>query len=75
MKDEVFLIERPEKFGGNLKFTNYKELEQAFVDGLHPLDLKNAVAKYVNMILEPIHTYFEKHPENYDKMRELGIIH
>ncbi|EMR74284.1 tyrosyl-tRNA synthetase [Thermoplasmatales archaeon SCGC AB-539-N05] len=74
LKDEVFLIERPEKFGGNLKFANYKELEQAFVDGLHPLDLKNATAKYVNMILEPVHTYFEKQPENYNKMKKAGII-
>jgi len=49
-------------------------LEDAFVSGLHPLDLKNATACYVNKILEPIHTYFEKHPENYNKMKEAGII-
>jgi tyrosyl-tRNA synthetase len=74
LKDKSFLIERPEKFGGNLEFTTYKELENAFVDGLHPLDLKNGTASYINKILAPIHEYFEKHPENYDKMREAGII-
>jgi tyrosyl-tRNA synthetase len=74
LKGESFLIERPEKFGGNLEFTTYEELENAFVDGLHPLDLKNGTASYINKILAPIHEYFEKHPENYNKMREVGII-
>ncbi|MCK5031687.1 MAG: tyrosine--tRNA ligase [Thermoplasmatales archaeon] len=74
LKDKSFLIERPEKFGGNLKFTTYEELENAFVDGLHPIDLKNGTASYINKILAPIHEYFEKHPENYNKMREAGII-
>ena len=74
LKGEAFLIERPEKFGGNLKFVTYEELEKAFVDDLHPLDLKNGTANYINKILAPIHEYFEKHPENYNKMKELGII-
>jgi tyrosyl-tRNA synthetase len=69
-----FLIERPEKFGGNLEFKTYLELEAAYVAGLHPLDLKNATANHINVILEPVHAYFEKHPENYLKMKEVGII-
>ena len=74
LKNESFLIERAEKFGGNLEFQSYDELEKAVIGGLHPLDLKNATAKYVNKILEPIHTYFEKHPENYNKIKMAGII-
>jgi len=74
LKGETFLIERPEKFGGNLKFNSYDELETAFADSLHPLDLKNATANYVNKILEPVIQYFEKHPTNYNKMKELEII-
>ena len=74
LKGELFLIERPEKFGGNLEFASYDELEQAFISGLHPLDLKNATAQYINKILEPVHVYFEKHSDNYKKMKELGII-
>ena len=74
LKNDMFLIERPEKFGGNLEFNSYEDLENAFVLGLHPLDLKNATASHVNKILEPIRQYFEKHPENYDKMKKLGII-
>jgi tyrosyl-tRNA synthetase len=74
LKDEVFLIERPEKFGGNLQFSNYEELEKAYINGLHPLDLKNSTANYINKILEPIHKYFEQNPDNFMKMKKLGII-
>ena len=69
-----FLIERPEKFGGNLEFTTYEDLANAFAAGLHPLDLKNATANLINKILAPVHTYFKMHPENYNKMKKLGII-
>ena len=76
LKDKSFLIQRPEKFGGDLKFSNYGELEKTFEDGLlHPLDLKNATADYVNQILEPVHKYFEKHPTNFEKLKKAGIIH
>jgi tyrosyl-tRNA synthetase len=74
LKDKAFLIERPDKFGGNLEFYSYEDLEKSFIDGLHPLDLKNATASYVNKILEPIHKYFEKNPLNYNKIKELEII-
>ena len=74
LKDEPFLIQRPEKFGGNLEFNTYKELEDSYVNGLHPLDLKNATTIYINKILEPVQKYFEKHPENFNKMKKLGII-
>ncbi|UCD13968.1 MAG: tyrosine--tRNA ligase [Thermoplasmatales archaeon] len=74
LKEEPFLIKRAEKFGGNLEFKSCKELEQAFAGGLHPLDLKNATTGYVNNILEPVHAYFEKHPDNYNKMKGEGVI-
>lgn len=48
-------IKRPEKFGGNLEFSSYHELEKIYEAGrLHPLDLKNAVAESLNEIIEPI---------------------
>jgi len=74
LKDKSFLIDRPEKFGGILEFKNYEELEKAFVTGLHPLDLKNTTTTYINQILEPVHKYFEKHSENYSKIKKEGII-
>jgi len=74
LKGEVFLIERPEKFGGNLEFNTYEELEQAFNGDLHPLDLKNATAQYIIQILEPVRLYFDKHPDTYNAMKNEGVI-
>lgn len=54
-------VERPEKFGGNLEFNSYSELEKNFVEkGVHPLDIKNTCAKYINSLLEPVREHFEK---------------
>ena len=72
--DKTFQIERPEKFGGDIEYGTFDELKNDFIGGLHPLDLKKTTAKYVNEILEPIRKYFEKHSENYSKMKNLKII-
>jgi len=54
-KGEELVIERPEKFGGNVKYKSYEELEKDFTSKkLHPLDLKNALAKEINQMLEPV---------------------
>jgi tyrosyl-tRNA synthetase len=50
-----YVVERVEKFGGNLEFKSYEELEKEFVSKkLHPLDLKNSVIKYLVEILAPV---------------------
>ncbi|MBN2065649.1 MAG: tyrosine--tRNA ligase [Candidatus Thermoplasmatota archaeon] len=74
LEGKSFLIERPEKFGGNLEFDSYGALAEAFEEGLHPLDVKNATAQYVNEVLKPVHVYFEKHPDNYQQIKKAGII-
>jgi tyrosyl-tRNA synthetase len=54
-KKEKFVVERPAKFGGNASYENYQKLEFDFVEKkLHPLDLKNAVAKEIWNLLKPI---------------------
>ena len=51
-KGEKFIVKRPEKFGGNLTYFNYNEIEKDFIEKkLHPLDLKNAVAESLNELL------------------------
>ena len=51
-KGEDFVIQRPEKYGGDLTFKSYDELENAFVkEELHPLDLKMGVAAELNKLL------------------------
>lgn len=54
-KFSTLKIERPAKFGGNLEFNSYAELETAFaLKKLHPMDLKQSVAKNINLLLEPV---------------------
>ncbi len=56
---EEFKVERPSKYGGDITFYSYKELEEAYRNGkLHPLDLKKAVAKEINRIIEPVRSIF-----------------
>jgi len=54
-------IKRPGKFGGNIKYNSYKELEKDFAKKkLHPMDLKSAVAEKLIQILEPARKHFEQ---------------
>ncbi len=56
-KKEKFIIERSEKYDGNLEYSNYKQIERDFTrKRLHPLDLKNAVAKEINLLLKKFRT-------------------
>ncbi len=53
--NEKFIIERPEKYGGNLEYLEYNKIEKDFISKkLHPLDLKNAVAKEISNLLRKI---------------------
>jgi tyrosyl-tRNA synthetase len=62
--DEQFVIERPEKYGGDLSFEEYEALEEAFVSGdLHPADLKKAAADHLAEILESVRAVFEGEEE------------
>jgi tyrosyl-tRNA synthetase len=54
-------IERPEKFGGNLEFKSYEELEKEYTAGkIHPVDLKNSTINSLEMLISPIRKKFEK---------------
>lgn len=54
-RNETFIIERPAKYGGTLKYHDYEKLEKDFTEKkVHPLDLKNALAKELNKLLEPV---------------------
>ena len=55
------LVERPAKFGGNITYYSYADLEKDFASGkLHPLDLKNAVAEKLIEMLKPAREHFKK---------------
>ncbi len=56
----TFVIKRDEKWGGDLSYTNYQDLEKDYADKkLHPQDLKVAVSEWLIAKLEPARKYFE----------------
>ena len=71
-RKDVMRFERPEKFGGNLEFKSYDELERTYLAGkLHPMDLKNGTAAALAEILAPAREYFQNKPENLERMRQV----
>jgi tyrosyl-tRNA synthetase len=58
---EEFVIERTEKYGGDIRFSSYQELEDVYIRGeLHPQDLKLSVAREIAEIIKPVRKHFEK---------------
>lgn len=65
-----FQISRASKFGGDVKYDTAESLEKDYADGhLHPMDLKNALAKHLVDILKPI----QHHLENDEEARKLRV--
>lgn len=63
-KYDNVLVERPEKFGGNLEYSSYEEMEKDFVEGkVKSIDLKMTAAKYINELLEPVRKHFSENSE------------
>jgi tyrosyl-tRNA synthetase len=57
---DEFVIERPTKYGGSISYTSYRDIEHDFVTKkIHPMDLKNSTATYINKIIEPIRQHFK----------------
>ena len=62
-KFEKITINRLEKFGGKIELSNYEDLEKQFLSNkIHPEDLKSSLSIYLNKLLEPIRSHFEKNP-------------
>ena len=52
---EKFKIQRQERYGGDLIYNSYEDLERDYLQGkIHPEDLKNAVTEYLEEIIAPI---------------------
>lgn len=55
-----FTVKRDSKWGGNLEYSSYEDLEKDYAEKkLHPQDLKAAVAQWLITKLEPAREYFE----------------
>ncbi|MEM2838905.1 MAG: tyrosine--tRNA ligase [Thermoplasmata archaeon] len=67
-----FSLLRPEKFGGDVEFSQYRDLCDSYTAGkIHPKDLKENVARELTALLEPVRKHFEKNPAPLRKMLEL----
>ncbi len=64
-------VERPEKFGGNVSYTNYNQLETDFAEKkLHPGDLKQTVGSYLVKIISPIREKLNLNEELYETIKK-----
>ena len=69
-----FTVKRDEKWGGDLSYGSYQELEKDYAEKkLHPQDLKAAVAEWLINKLEPARKYFEN-PERKAALEEIGKL-
>jgi len=75
-KYDSIKIERPSKFGGDIN-VSYDELTKIYSNGsLHPTDLKNTAAVYLNEMIKPVREYFEKNKkakELYEEVKSYSI--
>ncbi|RMW39195.1 MAG: tyrosine--tRNA ligase [Nitrosopumilus sp.] len=64
-------VERPEKFGGNVSYQDYNQLETDFVEKkLHPGDLKQVVGNYLVKIISPIRDKLNLTEELYEAIKK-----
>jgi len=69
---DIVEVLRDKKFGGDMEFSCYGDLERSFIDGsLHPKDLKECCSRYISELLEPVRKHFE---ENADAKRLLEKV-
>lgn len=67
-----FTIPRKEKNGGDITYESYQKLEEDFVAGqLHPGDLKPAVAKALNDLIEPVRQHFINDPDARELLKKI----
>ncbi len=76
-KFDKMLVKRPSKFGGDVEVESYNELRELFVNKkLHPSDLKESTAEYIDQMVSPIRKHFETNrhaKELYNTVKEYQI--
>ncbi|CAD2098559.1 tyrosine--tRNA ligase, putative [Plasmodium vinckei lentum] len=59
-----FNLTRKEKNGGDKLYLTIEEMEKDYISGdIHPLDLKDNVALYINKMLQPVRDHFQNNAE------------
>jgi len=71
-KNKAVILHRDRKYGGDLNFSTYREVEEAYKRGeIHPQDLKANMARILTEILSGVREYFDKKPESLEQMQKL----
>uniref|UniRef100_A0A8C9GHY3 tyrosine--tRNA ligase n=1 Tax=Piliocolobus tephrosceles TaxID=591936 RepID=A0A8C9GHY3_9PRIM len=67
-----FFLKRKESNGGDKIYTKMEDLERDYVNGdIHPLDLKDNVAVYINKLLQPVRDHFQNNEEAKKLLNEI----
>lgn len=67
------VVEREEKNGGNVVYLSYEQLESDFVNkNLHPGDLKAALARILNEMMQPVRDHFQNDPYARELLRKVN---
>src|SRR4029077_4424857 len=70
--NKTVVLKRDQKYGGDLEFSSFRELEEAYKsDKIHPQDLKANMARILADTLSGVREYFDKHPEPLEQMRKI----
>ena len=65
-------VDRKPDNGGPIKYDTYEALEADYVSGaLHPGDLKPALAKAINVILQPVRDHFQNDPKAKQLLKQI----
>ncbi len=71
------VIERPQKFGGDIAIDGYDQLVKIYEEGkVHPMDIKNFVANELEKQIKPIREHFENNSaakKIYEEVKEYTI--
>jgi len=67
---DSLVVERETRFGGEMRFDSYEQLERSFLrKEIHPKDLKAVVSQYLIKKFSRVRSYFGSNP---DLLKELG---
>lgn len=73
-RSQPLVVDRKPEHGGTVEFTDYADLEAAFRAGdIHPMDLKNTVAKELITLLAPVREHFAD-PQHAAQKEELDKV-
>ncbi|MDH7475870.1 MAG: tyrosine--tRNA ligase [Microgenomates group bacterium] len=72
LKINHIVIERPQKFGGNVTLNSFQDLERKFVNKeIHPLDLKTTAVNLIDRLIAPVRRHFEENPEARELLKKV----